>query len=427
MSANVPFRTIPSGLRLPGSYFELDNSQANTAQGNQRALIIGQITSAGIATPNVPIISAGTGDANLQGGASSQLANMVAAYRLNDSFGEVWTLPLADATGATAASGSIAFLTTPTAAGTIALYIAGLVVNVPVTIGETVAAIATAVAAAINLIPQMPVTAAAAAGVVTLTADNKGLCGNEIDIRFNYYGTAGGEATPAGLTFTVTPMASGATNPTLTTALGNLGNMTFDFIATPYTDTASLGGGAAIAERHDRAVELVATVVRPRVRRLRRNVRESDDARTHAEQSARVDHGLQRQPDAELALGSIVVRANGGQRASRPGRSAAKSAARRRAGTTQPVAVPAEPARDAFVRWNLDVHGRTGRHCDDGKRNHELSTERPGCARQQLFGSRDDVPADAGDSHASGYVVVEVPAVQTCRQWGLGRRQIRVS
>lgn len=238
--STIPFRVIPSGLRLPGSFFELDNSQANTAQGNQRALIIGQITAAGIATPNVPLISGGTGDANLQGGVNSQLANMLAAYRLNDSFGEVWYLPLADATGATAATGTIEFTSAPTGAGTISLYIAGNVVSVPVTVGQAIAAIATAVAAAINLIPSMPVTAAAATGTVTITADNKGLCGNEIDIRFNYYGTAGGEATPVGLACTVTAMTGGATNPTLTTALGNLGNMPFDFIISPFTDTASL-------------------------------------------------------------------------------------------------------------------------------------------------------------------------------------------
>jgi phage tail sheath gpL-like len=239
MSA-VPFKVIPSGLRLPGSFFELDNSQANTAQGNQRALIIGQITAAGIATPNVPLISGGTGDANLQGGASSILANMVAAYRLNDSFGEVWYLPLADASGATAATGTIAFTSAPTANGTISLYIAGIVVSVPVTAAQTTASIAAAVAAAINLIPNMPVTASVATSTVTLTADNKGLCGNEIDIRLNYYGTTAGEATPTGLALTITAMSGGATNPTLTTALGNLGNMTFDFIASPYTDAASL-------------------------------------------------------------------------------------------------------------------------------------------------------------------------------------------
>jgi len=239
----IPFKTVPSGLRLPGAYFELDNSQANTSTGGtQRALIIGQITAAGIAVPNVPIISAGVGDASQQGGANSMLAAMLKAYRLNDSFGEVWYLPLADDPAATAAAGSIAFTAAPTAAGTIALYVAGQVVSVPVTAAETVAAIATAVAAAINAVPTMPVTAAASAGTVTLTAVNKGLCGNEIDIRFNYYGTPNGEVTPTGLQSTITAMAGGATNPStaLTTALGNLGSMPFDFILSAYTDTASM-------------------------------------------------------------------------------------------------------------------------------------------------------------------------------------------
>jgi phage tail sheath gpL-like len=238
--STVPFKVIPANLRLPGAFFELDNSQANTAQANQRALIIGQITSSGIATPNTPIISGGIGDAATQGGASSQLANMVSVYRLNDSFGEVWYLPLADAAGATAATGSIAFTASPTANGTISLYIAGIVVTVPVTAAQATTSIATAVSAAINAIAAMPVTASVSTSTVTLTADNKGLCGNEIDIRFNYYGTVNGEVTPTGLTYTITPMAGGATNPTLTTALGNLGNMTFDFIANPYTDSTSL-------------------------------------------------------------------------------------------------------------------------------------------------------------------------------------------
>ena len=241
--STIPFKVTPAGLRLPGSFFELDNSQANTAQANQRALIIGQITAAGTAAPNVPVISGGVGDAATQGGANSMLAAMTNAYRLNDSFGELWYLPLADASGATAAAGSIAFTQAPSASGTISLYVAGQVVTVPVTSGQTTAAIATAVAAAINVVPTMPVTAAVSSGAtntVALTAVHKGLCGNEIDIRLNYYGTKAGEATPAGLTYTITPMSGGATNPTLTTALGNLGNMTFDFIVSPYTDAASL-------------------------------------------------------------------------------------------------------------------------------------------------------------------------------------------
>ena len=105
----IPFKQIPSNLRVPLFYAEVDNSQANTSTANQRALIIGQITSAGAATPNVPVISQGIADAKTQGGQGSLLAQMTYTYRQNDSFGEVWYLPLADDPAAVAASGSIAF------------------------------------------------------------------------------------------------------------------------------------------------------------------------------------------------------------------------------------------------------------------------------------------------------------------------------
>jgi phage tail sheath gpL-like len=75
---------------------------------------------------------------------------------------------------------------------------------------------------------------------VTLTAKHKGETGNDIDVRVNFLGALGGEATPAGVGVTIVAMASGATNPVLTTALSNLGDEVFDFIIMPYTDSASL-------------------------------------------------------------------------------------------------------------------------------------------------------------------------------------------
>ncbi|MFS2103565.1 phage tail sheath subtilisin-like domain-containing protein [Ralstonia sp. Ralssp135] len=236
----IPFKQIPQNLRVPLFYAEVDNSQANTATANQRALIIGQITSAGTATPNVPIISQGVADAKTQGGQGSMLAQMTYTYRQNDTFGEVWYLPLADDPAATAATGSIAFTSAPTASGALSLYIGGMLVTTAVTASMTTAQVATAVAAAINAINDLAVTATASTTTVTITAKNKGLAGNDIDIRANYRGVAGGESTPAGLAFTITAMASGATNPSLTTGLANLQSMPFDFIVCPYTDTTSL-------------------------------------------------------------------------------------------------------------------------------------------------------------------------------------------
>jgi phage tail sheath gpL-like len=236
----INFRNIPQNVRVPLFYAELNNSQANTGGTAQNTLIIGQITAEGTAAPNMPVQSQGAADAIVQGGLGSQLAVMTAAYLANDPAGSVWYLPLADAGGATAASGTITFTGPTTANGTLALYVAGELVSVALTSGETATQVATAVAAAINGLSGLPVTATAAAGVVTVTAINKGLAGNDIDIRINYEGAAAGEVLPAGLTVAIVAMSAGATNPPLAAALANLGDQNFDFVVCPFTDTVSL-------------------------------------------------------------------------------------------------------------------------------------------------------------------------------------------
>lgn len=242
----IPFQNLPQNIRVPLFYAEINNSMANTATQNQRALIIGQATAAAIAAgtvPNVPVISQGVADAAAVGGIGSMLHLMTAAYRLNDQFGEVWYLPLADDPAATAAAGSINFTSPPSANGTLYLYIAGSRIALPVLPTQTTANLATALAAAITATPNLPVTATVdgtTPSKVDITALNKGLAGNDIDIRLNYGGAQANEVMPLGLTVTITAMSAGATNPSLATALANLNSEAFDFIAFPYTDSISL-------------------------------------------------------------------------------------------------------------------------------------------------------------------------------------------
>lgn len=236
----IGFKQIPANIRVPLFYAEVDPSRANTGSINQRALVIGQITADGTATPNVPVICAGVEDAKDKGGVGSMLALMVDAYRKNDAFGELWMLPVEDDGAATAATGTIEVTAAPTAAGTVSLYIAGVRVTVGVAYDDTVNEVAAAINAAINAKTDLPVTATVATDTVTLEAKNAGAAGNDIDIRVNYLGTAGGEALPASLALTITGMSGGATNPTLTTALANLSDEPFDYIVCPYSDSTSL-------------------------------------------------------------------------------------------------------------------------------------------------------------------------------------------
>ena len=236
----ISFKNVPSAVRVPLFYAEVDASRANTATATQRALVIGQITSAGVAVPNMPIISAGPADAALQGGPNSMLSLMFAAYRLNDPIGEVWYLPLADAAGSVAATGPMAFTAPATANGALNFYVAGMRYVLPVLTTQTIAQLATALAALVNADLTSPVVASVATATVTFTAVNKGPVGNDIDLRVNYLGAIGGEATPAGLTFILGSMTGGLTAPSLSTGLTNLGAQTFDFIVCPYTDATVL-------------------------------------------------------------------------------------------------------------------------------------------------------------------------------------------
>jgi phage tail sheath gpL-like len=218
----------------------MDPSQANTALTLQRSLVLGQIGEGGAAEPLQPFQVESVVQVQRQCGRGSILAQMAQSYLGGDNFGDLWLLPFADATAGQTATGSIQFTGPAAAPGTLNLYVGGIRVRVAVGTGDTAQTVATAVAAAITANPDLAVTATAAADTMTLTARNRGQIGNGIDLRFNYRGQAGGEATPDGLDFTITPMTGGTANPDIGDGLANLSDQTFDFIVTPYTDSANL-------------------------------------------------------------------------------------------------------------------------------------------------------------------------------------------
>lgn len=241
----------PAQNRVPGAFAVVDASKANAAQEQQRTLLIGQMLSAGTATAGEAILSAGIGDARSAFGSGSILAVAVERYRAIDPNGEVWCLPVADAGSATAATASIAFSGTAAANGTVRLYVDGHYVGVGVASGDAETAVGAATAVAINAWASpggnpLSWTAAADTGTVTLTARNKGTLPNTGSLVLSYRGTAGGEGVLGstnvpGITATITAPSGGATDPTLSTALANLPQRTFDFIGCPYADSTSLG------------------------------------------------------------------------------------------------------------------------------------------------------------------------------------------
>jgi phage tail sheath gpL-like len=67
--------------------------------------------------------------------------------------------------------------------------------------------------------------------------------GNEITVSMNYYGTQGGEQTPIGLGITLPAtgfLAGGVGTPLFDTAITNMGEEPFEYVAMGYTDSNSL-------------------------------------------------------------------------------------------------------------------------------------------------------------------------------------------
>jgi phage tail sheath gpL-like len=232
----LPFNQLPASLRLPGVYIEIDNTLAAQAEMEFKVLVIGQRLTAGTVAQGVPTRVTNEAQAELFFGRGSMLAEQLKAMKAVDRFMETWAIALDDNAAGVLATGTVTIGGTPTESGTLNTYIAGKRVQTAITSGQTPTQIATALAAAINADTTLPVTAAAAIGVVTLTARHKGEAGNALDLRLNYYG----ETTPAGMTATIVAMTGGTTNPVLATAIAAFGQEWWNWIVMPYTDATNL-------------------------------------------------------------------------------------------------------------------------------------------------------------------------------------------
>ena len=258
---SVPFSTIPSNLRVPLFWVEIDNSAAGTPGGdNPKSLLIAQKKPGGSATANLPVMVTSANAAAGLFGDGSDLHRMSVKYFANDPFGELWALPVDDNGAGTEATVTLAFNGPATADGTIFLYLGGNVVTAAVNSGDSAGDVRDAVHAAISAASGLGVSSATnGASDLDVTHDHKGTTGNSFDVRANYAGAVAGESYPAGVSITAggndiesnpTHLAGGATNPSLTTAIANMGDEPFDYICHPYPSATELN--AVSVELSDR-------------------------------------------------------------------------------------------------------------------------------------------------------------------------------
>ncbi len=233
--ADITFSQIPSGIRKPGDYFEFNTSLAvrSLPAVNWQLLILAPMLAAGSSASDTPQAVFGVQDAENYFGIGSIAHKMVEGALAANPYLNLTVVGLADAVSAVKATGTITLANNATAQGVLALYIANDEVDVTVNASDTPTIIAGNIVTAITNRPDLPVTATAAAGVVTITAKNAGTIGNQIAMGYNI-------GTVQGTTVTIAQLASGATDPTLQDALNATFAEQFDIMVCPWNDETNL-------------------------------------------------------------------------------------------------------------------------------------------------------------------------------------------
>lgn len=233
-SPNIAFDNIPASIRKPGKYFEFNTKLAvRTLPGNlQKTLIVGQKMAAGsqAALAAVDVFSDAQAATCFGNGSIAHL--MVRAAIQANPYLALTVIALDDAGAGVVATGTVTITGPASGPGGVRLNIGNQTVDVAVATADSATVIAAALAAQIAKQPDLPVTATAALGVITLTAKNKGTLGNGI--------TLSASVTATGVAAAVVAMSAGATDPTIATALAAVFAAGHNIIISPYADQTSL-------------------------------------------------------------------------------------------------------------------------------------------------------------------------------------------
>lgn len=234
-SPNISFDGIPSSIRKPGKYIEFNLKLAvRTLPANsQKVLLVGQRTAAGSILAGVIVDIFSDDEAAQYFGYGSQLHLMAIAGIKTYPYMALQGIALDDAAGSVAATGTITVTGPASSSGTLTVYIGNSLITVAIESGDTASGIAADIVASITDTPALPVTAAAVAGVITLTAKNKGTLGNQIKVSTLL-------SSASGVTAEVAAMANGLTDPDMTSALDAAYTAGHTIIGSAFNDSANL-------------------------------------------------------------------------------------------------------------------------------------------------------------------------------------------
>lgn len=235
----ISFNNIPTTIRVPLAYIEFDNSGAlvGTPAVPYKLLVLGQKTEAGTAAEKTPVRITSADQAGVYFGAGSMLHNMFRLIKGANSTLETWALPVADNPEGQKAAGTVTLSGKATSSGTVYLYIDGQAVSSAANANEEPETTATRLADAINKKTTLPVTAAAAEAVITLTCKWAGETGNGLSAKVSL----NGEDIPAGLKLECAAFSGGSGDPDMDEIIAALGDEQWHGIVCPFASKAALG------------------------------------------------------------------------------------------------------------------------------------------------------------------------------------------
>lgn len=243
----VTFNRIPTGIKTPGAYVEVDSSQASGGAQAQNALILGIYAGSGSGrvAPDTLHQVASLGDAATKFGADSPIYHQIERYRQNAPVGALYAIGLTVA-GGTAPTGTWTVTGTATEARTVYVYVGDRPherLAVDVAVGDDQTAVAAAIEAAVNG-ANVYVEGSAALGVHTFISLWNGAVFHDMRMDFNVRGAVGGEVLPAGIaiarTRNIGETIAGGGTISLANAISAMGNVEFDYINCGINDTANL-------------------------------------------------------------------------------------------------------------------------------------------------------------------------------------------
>jgi phage tail sheath gpL-like len=238
---------LTNGYPLPGELAEILFAQGPSSGGTSvyGGILIGNKLSTGSALvekiygPSDAVSFSSEADAISLFGAGSELHRMARRFFAVNTSTPLSAIAVAEGASATAATGTITVANAATGPSTLTIYVSDDSIDIGIATGDSAIAIATAAVAAINSKTFWGVTAAnSGTAVITLTAKQLGLRGNDINYQ--------AQLRPSAITTTVTAtsstlMTGGTVSDDNTNALAVLAPYRFYYIMSAAGDATNLG------------------------------------------------------------------------------------------------------------------------------------------------------------------------------------------